>query len=361
VEHVRGGMPKQTPEGYNRPLEGQEDVWKPWDKERGGYWEGGTHWSEIVADDAEKFLEMAGESENPFFMYISFNAVHDPRQSPRDYVEMYPLDSLRVPESYIPEHPYKDYIDCSARLRDEKLAPFPRTEHSVKKHIQEYYAIATHMDAQIGRIMAALEKSGKKENTYIFFTADHGLAVGKHGLLGKQNMYEHSLRAPFFVIGPDAPKGKKINAPIYLQDVMPSSLELAGVAVPEHIQFKSVMPLVRGKTGKSYDAIYGGYLKSQRAVIAERHKLILFPEVKKYFLYDLKRDPLELINLADDSKKNPLVGRLFAQLLALQEETGDENPITSLDGYSSGPKRLSDIQPLVKENKPAKKRERSRR
>ncbi|RLG28725.1 choline-sulfatase, partial [Methanosarcinales archaeon] len=217
VRDVRPGMPNQTPQGYNRPIEGQPDPWSPWDTKFEGYWKGGKHWSEVLGDHAVDFLGQAAKRENPFFLYLAFNAPHDPRQSPKEYVDKYPLKNVKVPENYLAEYPYKDAIGCGKKLRDERLAPFPRTPYAIKVHRQEYYAIISHMDAQIGRILDALEKSGKAKDTYIFFTADHGLAVGHHGLLGKQNMYDHSVRVPLMVTGPDIPKNHKIHAPVYLQ------------------------------------------------------------------------------------------------------------------------------------------------
>ena len=136
-------------------------------------------------------------------------------------------------------YPYKDQIGNQHRLRDENLAPMPRTEHAVKVHRQEYYAIIEHMDTQIGRVLDTLEKSGQADNTYIFFSADHGLAVGRHGLFGKQNMYEHSTRVPFIAVGPGIRQGVKIDAPIYLQDVHPTTLELAGVKPADKVEFKA--------------------------------------------------------------------------------------------------------------------------
>ena len=257
VKHVRPGMPRDAwnfremketfaaiddldnvnldeimPVGYNRPLSPEDTTWQPSKKEFGGFWEGGKHWSEVLGDDAVAFIDSAKNKEEPFFMYLAFNAPHDPRQSPKEYVDMYPIKNISVPESYKPEYPYKDSIGCGPSLRDEALAPFPRTEYAVNVNRQEYYAIISHMDDQIGRILDALEKSGKAENTYIFFTSDHGLAVGNHGLVGKQNMYDHSIRVPLFVIGPGVPKNKKIDADVYLQDVMPSTLEIAGYPKP---------------------------------------------------------------------------------------------------------------------------------
>ncbi|MDH3582883.1 MAG: sulfatase-like hydrolase/transferase [Phycisphaerae bacterium] len=321
---VRGGMPKQTSQGYNRPIDGQPDPWSPYDPKFGGFWAGGKHWSEVVGDESIGFLGRAKKDKKPFFMYLAFNAPHDPRQSPKAYVDKYPLSRIKVPANFLPEYPFKDAIGCGKGLRDEKLAPFPRTEHAVKVNRQEYFAIVTHMDAQIGRILKALEESGKADNTYIFFTADHGLGVGHHGLLGKQNLYDHSVRVPFMVAGPGLPGGKEIDTPIYLQDVMPTTLELAGVARPKHVEFKSLLPLLRGKASKPYDAIYGAYLAVQRSVVVGDFKLILYPKVPKARLYNLKEDPLEMKDLADDPSHRSDIRRLFARLLELQVETGDE-------------------------------------
>ena len=213
VAHVRGGMPPTVPESYNRPLEGKPDPWSPSDPKHKGFWEGGKHWSEVVADDAIGYLDDAAKREKPFFMYIAFNAPHDPRQSPQSFVDRYPVDKIAVPKSFLPEYPWKDQIGCDPKLRDEALAPFPRTEHAVKVHRREYYAIITHLDEQIGRILDHLEKTGKAASTYIFFTADHGLAVGHHGLVGKQNLFDHSVRVPFIAKGEKFRKGPGTRRP----------------------------------------------------------------------------------------------------------------------------------------------------
>ncbi len=320
---VRGGMPKQTKEGYNRPIEGKEDPWSPWDKKFGGYWQGGKHWSEVVGDHSIDFIADAAKSDKPFFMYLAFNAPHDPRQSPKSYVDKYSLDKIKVPANYVPEYPFKDKIGCGRGLRDEKLAPFPRTKYAVKVNRQEYYAIVTHMDNEVGRILDALDKSGMADNTYIFFSADHGLAVGHHGLMGKQNLFDHSLRVPLMVCGPGVPKDKKLKTPVYLQDIMASSLDLGGIDKPAHVQFKSLMPIIAGKRGSNYDAIYGGYLAFQRAVIVGDHKLLLYPGYKKVLLFNLADDPDEMKDLAGEAKNKPLIKKLFARLLKLQKETGD--------------------------------------
>lgn len=323
AKHIRGGMPKQTAAGYSRPKADKSDTWSPYDQKFGGFWEGGTHWSEVVGDDAIDFLDDSKSQDDPFFMYIAFNAPHDPRQSPKEYVDKYPLDQIKVPENFLPLYPHKDKIGCGPGLRDEKLAIFPRTEHAIKVNRQEYYAIITHMDAQINRILQKLEETGQRENTWIFFTADHGLACGQHGLMGKQNLYDHSVRVPFMVIGPDVAKNKKIDSPIYLQDLMATTLELAKIEKPKHVEFNSILPILDGKPSP-YKSIYGAYLKLQRSVRTETHKLILYPQAKVARLYDLQNDPREMNDLAAKPESMPLMKKLFAELLKHQEELEDD-------------------------------------
>jgi len=332
VGHVLRGMPWDTPEGYNRPQSGNDTLWKPWKKEFGGYWKGGKHWSELVKDDAVSFIDSAAIKEDPFFMYIAFNAPHDPRQSPKEYVDMYPLAGISIPESYMPTNPYAETMGAGKNLRDEKLAPFPRTEYAVKVNRQEYYAITTHLDDQIKDILDALEKKGLRENTYIFFTSDHGLACGEHGLMGKQNMYDHSMRVPLMVVGPNIPKGKKIGADVYLQDLMATALEIAGVQKPAYIEFNSLLDLTNGTRNKSkYDAIYGTYEKgSQRMIRKDNYKLIVYPKSQKVLLFDLENDPLELNDLATDPAYSKKLKTLLKDLIQLQENMGDQLDLNSI-------------------------------
>lgn len=329
VRDVRPGMPKDVKAGYNRPAADGSDPWSPSDPKFGGFWEGGTHWSEVVANHADEFFDQAGDRDEPFFMYLAFNASHDPRQSPADYIDRYPLDDVEVPANFLPIYPHAEEIGCGKRLRDERLAPFPRTPHAVKVHRQEYYAIITHMDTMIGRILDALEASGKADNTWIFYTADHGLAVGQHGLLGKQNMYDHSVRVPFLVAGPGVAAGEKISEPIYLQDVMPTTLELSGIEQPEHVEFHSLLPLLEG--GESpYETIYGCYLEKQRSIRTDRYKLIAYPNAGTLRLFDVEKDPLEMNDLAGEAAMKGVVSELFSQLVELQESMNDQLDLSAL-------------------------------
>jgi arylsulfatase A-like enzyme len=320
----RPGMPGDTPEGYNRPLSKDDWEWTPWDSAYGGFWEGGTHWSELVANETITFLDSASVSTKPFFMYIAFNAPHDPRQSPKKYVDMYPLEAISLPVNFMSEYPYKDKIGCGWSLRDERLAPMPRTEYSVKVNRQEYYAIITHMDHQIGRIIEHLEKTGQKENTYIFFTADHGLACGNHGLMGKQNMYEHSLKPPMIIVGPDIPKGEKRDVNVYLQDIMPTVLDYAGTEIPDYIEFSSLKEMIDDlKTESTYPGIYGAYKNHQRMIRMNRYKLIAYPFEGVLRLFDLEKDPMEMNDLATIPKYQNKVDSMYFALRKLQREMND--------------------------------------
>ncbi len=323
TRNIRGGMPPDVPEQYDRPKEGVPDPFDPTNPELGGFWTGGAHWSEALGDDGVEFLRDATEHDVPFFMYLAFNAPHDPRQAPREYLDKHPLDGVGLPDNFLPEYPDKDAIGCSPALRDERLAPFPRTEHAVRTQRREYYAIISHTDTQIGRILDALEATGRADNTWIFFSADHGLAVGKHGFMGKQNMYEHSMKAPLIVVGPDAPANQRVQAPVYLQDIMPTTIELAGADVPDHVQYRSLMPLITRESTVGYDAIYGAYMDKQRMIRVDNYKLIHYPTINQYRLFDLGPDPDEKHNLADKKTHTPTLRKMKNQLQELRREMGD--------------------------------------
>lgn len=315
--------------GYLRPVEGVLDVWSPYARSFGGFWEGGRHWSEVLADDATAFLEQAAQSEKPFFMYLAFNAPHDPRQSPKRFVDLYPKENIAIPASYQPAYPYKDQIGCSPLLRDEALAPFPRTEYAVRTHRQEYYAIISHMDEQIGRILEALEASGKQDNTYIILSSDHGLACGNHGLMGKQNMYEHSLKPPLILVGPDLPENERRDALVYLQDIMATTLDWAGVEKPAFVEFQSLLPLVQDpENNRGYEAVYGAYLHdAQRMIRKGGMKLIVYPKAAKVRLFNLVSDPDEIRDLSGNPEAWPTVRELFRNLLEEQAKVDDTLPL----------------------------------
>ncbi len=337
VGTVRAGMPKQSKERYARSFDQVLDSWSPYDKSMGGFWAGGQHWSETLADEAISYLNKKANSDKPFFMYIAFNAPHDPRQAPKAFVDMYPISDIELPKSYQGQNPdmetmgllggkklgsKKTGIRKGNILRDESLGPMPRTEYSTKVNRQEYYAAITHLDAQVGRIVAKLKTNNQLDNTVIIFTADHGLAIGEHGLLGKQNLFEHSMRAPFFIQGKGIPRGEVRDEPIYIQDAMATSLDIAKAST-DAIEFNSIMPIINDNSASSYNAIYGAYVNTQRAIIVDNFKLILYPKTKSVRLFNLNKDPDELTDLSLHIEYEAKKQSLFTALLKEQQLKAD--------------------------------------
>ena len=281
--------------------------------------------SELFADAAISFLEEPG-GEEPFYCYVAFTAPHDPRQPHGEFADAYDPEKLPLPENYLPQHPFDNGFLTG---RDEALGPWPRTPRLVREQLAEYYELCSHMDAQVGRILRALEASGKAENTYIIYAADHGLAVGSHGLLGKQSLYEHSMGCPLIFVGPGIPKASSTRAFSYLFDVFPTVCDLAGVEAPEDVFGKGLRGIWEGKVESVRDSVYTMYTESQRAVRTDRWKLIVYPLVNRLQLFDLEKDPFEKKNLAEEPGQALRIVELTALLRDWQREVGDDVPLVS--------------------------------
>ena len=322
------------PPGYNRPLSETDDSWTASDPVHNGYWTDGTHWSEVQRGDAINFIDAASRSEDPFFLYLAFNAPHDSRQSPKEFLDLYPIEDIPLPENWLPEYPYLDEMGDLRVMRDEMLGPVPRTPYAIRTHIREYYAIISHLDAQIGLILQALEEKELMDNTYIFFTGDNGLSVGQHGLLGKQNMFDHSIHVPLLAAGPDLPSGTEVSSEIYLQDIMATSLSLAGIEKPDFVDFNSFLNLANGVASELPlpDGVYGAYMDTQRMIRKDGFKLILYPRNREVLLFDLTADPLEMNNLSDNPQYAVKVRNLFEGLLNLQAQM--EDPLDLMDSFA---------------------------
>jgi arylsulfatase A-like enzyme len=330
---VGPGMFDSTPENgaaYNRPSSG--NTWEPDDETLRGHWLHTDLWKNetpdhiehadsIYADQAAGYLKnQLSKRSNPFFMYVGFNSPHDPRQSPKEYLDLYPQEKIEIPPNYLPVHPF-DQGD--SRIRDEVLAPFPRTREAVQLHRREYYALITYLDAQIGRILDALEQSGRAANTFVILTADHGLAVGEHGLMGKQNMYDCSTRMPLLIAGPGVARGSRVDALVYQHSMFATTCELAGVPVPKSVEFPSLVPLLQGKKVLLHDAVFCYYLNYQRSVRTSRYKLIVYPQIHRAQLFDLTEDPWEIHDRADDPALASVKQELITRLSKYQAELGD--------------------------------------
>ena len=329
---VAPGMLESGPTAYHRPAPG--NTWTPWDTSLKGHWLHTAQWQKAPRDEikhsaqvwaesaSEYLLGRAGKAE-PFFLYVGFNSPHDPRQAPKQFIDMYPASRMAVPPNYLAEHPF-DQGDRD--VRDEILAPFPRTREAVQLHRAEYYAHTTYMDAQIGRIFEALEKSGQAANTYVIFTADHGLAVGQHGLMGKQNLYDHSVRVPLIVAGPDMPRGRRVQHMVYQHSLFPTTCQLAGVEAPASVEFPSLAGLLHAEGTPPHEAMFCYYRHFQRSVRTAEHKLIVYPQAGVTQLFDLRRDPWETQNVAAEPRFAAVKRDLFEKLRRFQKELDDDLP-----------------------------------
>lgn len=257
----------------------------------------GKHSAEVYADACITFLEGQAESKQPFFAYVAFQTPHDPRQCPDDFRALYKDADIELPVSFKPQHPFDNGM---LKIRDEQLAKTPRTPDAIRKHLADYYAVITHTDAQIGRILDTLEKTGKKDSTLIVFSSDNGLALGRHGLMGKQNVYDHSVHVPLILSGPGLPAGELRKQLCYIYDIYPTLCERANIPTPETVEFLSLNPTLKDAKAHHRDHLYYAFMSWQRAVQDAQYKLIEYcvNTTRHTQLFDLLKDPQEMTNLA---------------------------------------------------------------
>lgn len=265
------------------------------------------------------------DAGTPFFMYLAFANPHDPRVAAQQYLDQYQREQIPLPKNYKPVHPF-DNGEMS--IRDEKLSPWPRTEDEIRRTLHEYYATITALDAHIGRILAALKESGQMENTIILFSADQGIAVGSHGLLGKQNLYNAGMNSPLFFAGPGIPQGGS-DTLVYLFDIYPTVCDLVGAEAPKTIDGISFKPVIEGKSKVVRKEMLLAYMQVQRAVIADGFKLIRYPQINRSQLFDFANDKDELNDLANDPAQKERIAALMAKMEKWQKHYGDDLPLTS--------------------------------
>jgi arylsulfatase A-like enzyme len=283
------------------------------------------HSVEQFADSAIAFLRNQ-KGDRPFVAYVAFNAPHDPRLAPQAYHDYYNAHQPPLPPNYLPQHPFNngDLIG-----RDERLAPWPRTPAIVRQHLADYYAAINCVDEQVGRILQALKDTGQYENTIIVFTSDHGLAIGSHGLFGKQNIYDHSMHVPLIMAGPGIPQDRRSDALVYLLDLFPTLGAMNGVQAPAESEGQNLMPVLQGQARGVRDSLFLGYRDLQRSVLDDRWQLIVYPQINKTQLFDLRADPNELKDLAANPAHAGEVMRLTTLLRDWQSKLGDEQPLTT--------------------------------
>ncbi len=302
--------------------------------------------STVFADEAVKFIRSAG-SDQPFFLYVAFMAPHDPRNPPEKYREMYYKDRPPLPVNFLPQHPFQNAPQATSG-RDESLAPWPRAREVVSDQLCEYYGLVTHLDEQVGRVMQALKSSPHADNTIVIYTADHGLAMGSHGLLGKQNIYEQSMRCPLILKGPGVPQGGSSDTLTYVHDLYATICDFAGVNTPGSVDSQSLSAVINGEADHVRDSLFLPFQNNQRAVRDGKWKLHVYPKINHHLLFDLSTDPHEMNNLAADPAHKADVDKMRSLMQVWRKALNDpyplsvENPEPKLPNYDNS-KRVLDV------------------
>lgn len=284
--------------------------------------------SEMFADAAVQFLNGRKKDKNPFFAFVAFTSPHDPRNQHPDYGQVYQPDALSLPINYLPQHPFDN---GDMKVRDEVLCPLPRTEQAVRKELADYYGMISEVDTQIGRIIQALKESGEIDNTILVFASDNGLAVGQHGLLGKQNLYDHSARVPLVIAAPGLEKGTKREVNCYLSDLYPTLCDLIGIESASSVTGKSLLPGLSGAE-KHRDHLFLAYSSIQRGIVKDGWKYIIYnvDGFRTEQLFDLKNDPWEMVNHATEPA---YAFKVSAYKRLLKEEMLRNNDFCNLDAF----------------------------
>ena len=282
----------------------------------------GKHICEVFADEAIGFLK--AKREQPFFCYVAFDGPHDPHVVPDDFPVRYEADAKMLPPNFLPQHPF-DNGEMS--IRDEVLLSHPRKPEDVQSMLADYYRYVSYLDMQIGRILDTLAASPAAANTIVVFAADSGVARGSHGLIGKQNVYEHSMRVPLIIAGPGIPANTKSEAMCYLYDVLPTLGKLCDVAAPEKSEAREFRATLSDPTKSSRSEMVFAYQKVQRAIRDDQWKLIRYPQINKTQLFDLKADPFERNDLS--AMEAGIVSKLMSKLEASLKSYGDSVELTS--------------------------------
>lgn len=279
--------------------------------------------SELFADAAINFLTHRNKPD-PFFLYLAFTSPHDPRTPPAAFRRLYDEKEISLPNNFLPAHPFDN---GEMQIRDERLAAWPRRPEEIRRHLADYYGMISHQDAQIGRIVETLRHQGLLESTIIVYLSDHGLALGQHGLMGKQNLYEHSLRVPLILHGPGVPVGRQVETPVYSFDLMPTLCDLCRITLPPGIDGKSLVScLLESPACDSIrrDTLFAYYRDVQRMVHDGRLKLIEYRVngKRRRQLFDLSSDPHEMQDLISDESSASHLPRLFSALATWEDRLG---------------------------------------
>lgn len=262
----------------------------------------------IGATEAIKLLE--ANKDRPFFLAVGFYRPHTPFVAPRKYFDMYPLDRIELAKVPADHDEHVPPASLGSRKPEEKKLD----DRLSREAIQAYWASISFMDAQVGRVLEALDRLGLADNTVVVFTSDHGYHLGEHGLWKKQSIWENSARVPLVIAAP-APgivAGKASSRPVELLDIYPTLAELCGLKLPDARPGRSLVPLLKDpnaphKPGAVSQVRRGGGRRDKDggvtgyAIRTERYRYVEWNEGRDGVqLYDMQSDPQELNNLADD-------------------------------------------------------------
>lgn len=295
--------------------------------------------TDLFADAAVGFLERHDGVE-PFCLYVAFTAPHDPRTPPEAW--RYEPGAVSLPPNILPVHPFDN---GEMTVRDERLEAWPREPDAVRQHIADYYGMVSHLDDRVGDILRTLEARNMTDGTVVIYTADHGLALGQHGLMGKQNLYDHSIHVPLMMAGPGIASGQRVPELVWHGDTTATLLELSGVAPEFASDGISLVPALRGESLPDSRRYLGAaYRFAQRSVQDGRWKLIRYRTNPDYQpggeqtmgsdttqLFDLQNDPWERVSLAWEPGMSEVRARLEGALEGWQVEVGDPARVASHD------------------------------
>ncbi|HUQ68153.1 MAG TPA: sulfatase [Planctomycetaceae bacterium] len=273
------------------------------------------------AKTAVEWLERRDPSK-PFFLAVGFHRPHLPLVAPAAYYDLYPFDKIDLPNE-----PANDEADIPLPARNGSVPGYAITTTLDQRRaaIRGYLAAVSYMDAQAGRVLAAVERLGLGDNTVIVFTGDHGWHLGEHGLWHKRSLFEESARVPFIVHLPGAKaNGRHSGSLVELLDVYPTLCEVAGVPAPAMLQGKSLRPLLDDPAATIHDAAFTQARRGPnaehwgRSIRTARWRCTEWDEgTNGIELYDHAADPHEYNNLADDPTHAATL-RALRQLLAEQ-------------------------------------------
>lgn len=281
----------------------------------------GIHSTDAITDSAIKFINKY-DSKIPFYLNVAYLAPHDPRVVPQKYLDMYENIEITPPENFKFKHEFNFGQETE---RDEQLAPSPMDTDWYLNELKTYYAMISHLDDEIGKLISSLKQNKLYENSLIIFTSDNGLTIGAHGLMGKQNLYNESINVPLIVKLPDkfGVCNENRNHLITLRDVFPTILDLVEETVPTNIDGISFKQAILDNEQSTQEVLYLAFTEYIRGLQTCDYKLIKYrpqKDVEINQLFCLKNNKLETENLYDKPEYKEVKMELELKLLDLKDK-----------------------------------------